>query len=187
MVTELQNKSKEELIELILKANGRRKRESAKWKKEARLFRDGFIRERDDKAKMCSEFTKYRKQIEQRERLLSHDEQYYLEWKDKVKTLAEIEGKRLAYVEHMKRCNKCEGRKWHSLYKAKIKGMQEYVTQMLKFVSDVMRTPDIPDNEKARMVDMRNSLIDSRELLSKMSDDKSNIPDEWTGSTIKSV
>ena len=96
--------------------------------------------------------------------------------------LAAKEGRRLAYVEHIKRCNQCEGRTWRKRYKMKVQGMQEYVTQMLKFVNDVLRAPDIPDIEKARMVDMHNSLIDSRDFLAKELDDKTHLPDEWMGS-----
>lgn len=58
----LEDKSKDELIELLQKANRRRQREVGKWKKKARCYRDDFIRERDAHAAMCREFTKYRSQ-----------------------------------------------------------------------------------------------------------------------------
>lgn len=179
----LSRMSKQELFALLQKANRRRQRESAKWKKKARWYRDDFIRERDAHAKVCHEFVEYRRQLEQRERILTDREAYFQQWKDNVDELAHREGKRLAYVEHIKRCNECDGRTWHKRYKMKVQGFQEYVTQMLKFVGDVLRDPSIPDIEKARMVDMRNSLIDSRDLLAKELDDKSHLPDEWIGST----
>ena len=182
-MTKLEDKSKDKLIELLQKANRRRQREVGKLKKKASCYRDDSIRERNAHAAMCYEFTKYREDLKQRERILTDQLAYFNEWKDNVNELAQKEGKRLAYVEHIKRCNECGGRTWHKRYKMKVKGFQKYVTQMLKFVNEVLRDPNIPDIEKARMVDMRNLLIDSRDFLAKETDDKSHMPDEWLGST----
>ena len=181
----LESKSKDELIEMIVKTNARRKQEVAKWHRLAKMYRTDFIRERDAQARTCANFRKYMDDMEQRERTMTDHDAFYKEWKNNVDELAQKEGKRLAYVEHIKRCNECNGRTWHKRYQLKVKGFQEYVTQMLKFVNDVLRDPSIPDIEKARMVDMRNSLIDSRDLLAKELDDKSHLPDEWLGSTEK--
>lgn len=65
-------------------------------------------------------------------------------------------------------------------FQTTIGGLQKYVGDMIRFVDDVLRETAIPDIEKARMVDLRNSLVQSADFLKDRKQDGSHLPEEWS-------
>ena len=168
------------LADIIVQANRRRKREAAKWKREATAYRKQFIRERDAHVRTQNNFRKHLDDCERREQTLRSREEDYMKWHNRVEELARIEADRLCYVQHIKRCNECEGRTWRKRFQTTIGGLQKYVGDMIRFVDDVLRDTAIPDIEKARMVDLRNSLVQSADFLKHRKQDGSHLPEEWS-------
>lgn len=166
--------TKEQLIGLLQKANKRRKRESRKWKKEARSYRRAFIRERDAQARTCANFRKYMDEVESRELQLHRRECEVKQWRDRMDELVnkKVQGYKDLYA--AQECSCCKEKRWRKKYCATYSGMSEFCGKYIHIVDDMMRQKNLPDNVKARLCDMRIAFVEGREFLNKVMKEESN-------------
>ena len=164
----LYNFTKEQLVELLQKANKRRKRESRKWKKEAGLYYRAFIRERDAQARTCANFRKYMDEVEAREGELQRRENEAKQWRDHVDELVNKENQQFRLLYSAQECSCCKEKRWRKKYRETYSGMSEFCGKYINIVDDMMRQKNLPDNVKARLCDMRIAFVESREFLDKV-------------------
>lgn len=160
--------TKEQLIELLQKANKRRKRESEKWKEEARFYTRQFIAERDAQARTCANFRKYRDEVEAREVELRRRENEAKQWRDHVDELVNKEAQGYKDLYAAQECSRCEEKRWRKKYRQTYSGMSEFCGKYINIVDDMMRQKNLPDNVKVRLCDMRIAFVESREFLDKV-------------------
>ena len=163
----------EMMFRLLQKANKRRKRESKKWKKEARWYRDDFIMERDAQARTCANFRKYMDEVEAREAELRHRENDYKQWRGHVDELVNKENQQFRLLYSLQECSCCKEKRWRKKYRETYSGMSEFCGKDINIVDDMMRQKNLPDNVKARLCDMRIAFVESREFLDKVMKDES--------------
>lgn len=166
--------SKEQLVVLLQKANRRRKRESRKWKKEARLYYRAFIRERDAQARTCANFRKYMDEAESRELQLHRRECEVKQWRDHVDELVKQENQQFRLLYSAQECSCCKEKRWRKKYRETYSGMSEFCGKYIHIVDDMMRQKNLPDNVKARLCDMRVAFVESREFLDKVMKEENN-------------
>ena len=133
--------TKEQLVGLLQKANKRRKRESRKWKKEAKSYTRQFIRERDAQARTCANFRKYMDEVEAREGELRRRENEAKQWRDRVDELVnkEAQGYKDLYAAH--ECSCCKEKRWRKKYRETYSGMSG---PALRHAHRLRREPRVP-------------------------------------------
>lgn len=158
----------EMMFRLLQKANKRRKRDSKKWKKEARMYCGQFLRERDAQARTCANFRKYMDEVEAREGELRRREGEVRKWRDNVNELVKQENQQFRLLYSAQECSCCKEKRWRKKYRETYSGMSEFCGKYINIVDDMMRQKNLPDNVKARLCDMRVAFIESREFLDKV-------------------
>lgn len=166
--------TKEQLVGLLRKANRRRKRESRKWKKEARMYCGQFLRERDAQARTCANFRKYMDEVESREGELRRREDEVRKWRNHVNELVTRETAQHNALFALQTCSHCEEKRWRRKYRETYSGMSEFCGKYINIVDDMMRQKNLPDNVKARLCDMRVAFVESREFLDKIVKEESD-------------
>ena len=95
-------------------------------------------------------------------------ENEYQRWRNNVNELVRQENAAHNALFALQQCTNCKEKRWRKKYRQTYCGMCEFVGKYIHIVDDMLRQKGLPDNVKARFLDMRVAMLESREWLDKV-------------------
>lgn len=149
------------LMTYLMKANIRRKKAEKALKAESRRHRQ----EMDEMKRLLDESNDKVRTREWRQLELERREEEYRKWRNNVNELVRQENERHNALYSLQQCSCCKEKVWRKKYLDTYDGMRTFVQKYINIIDDMLRQKNLPDNVKARFVDMRTAMIESREFL----------------------
>lgn len=162
MKERLESKTKEQLIEMLIKANRRRKEETSLWRRKAKVLGWKLEAERKANAKQETELRGWISHWRGKVNAMQQNEAEYNQWRYRVNQLVDERAQAYKDLFTVQTCSACDVKKRNKRYFAAV---FEFMTKYIHIVDDLLRQKNLPDNVKARLSDMRIAISDSRAYM----------------------